>query len=285
MKLDFWGEVVPSWLMVAASAGTLWVSAGTLVAAVVAGIYAGRAAIATREQADAAKGDLDIASRSLALAEAEAREAREERAVAALWSAQRRADEQAPEVIASATPEVDSQHGGFGFMEGGYASGWVLTPTRTSHGEDEPRTDYRLGVRVAFHNYGSTPARIDLVNLDGGEVERREQRWPPMSPLYVMPGGVEEIVWRRTVSTDALHGADAAALRDLAAFRLSFFVRDIGGNVRDEYRFSGVVAKFERLVTRVVVAHTRRESWSERVAVPVGRQYERLELAPDQRTD
>ncbi|WP_157780352.1 hypothetical protein [Leifsonia xyli] len=267
--IDTWGDAVPNWI---AALSTF----GALVAASAAGIYARRAAHSAREQAVAVKEQVRLQELALedtkaqalaARAEAEEQGAAQRRAETRV--AEARLDALAPSLFVRVAPGPGD---GISPLWSAHERGEFLVEWRATFEENE-RPRFRTELRLTFRNVSRVPARIDITNFDGGTIDGL----PQGTPLYVLPGrnNAKTLYWNRVVNAIGLSTDDQVGSPERAAFRLEFWVRDIGMNVRDTYRFSLGLPFFERDGSRLV-ADPSRAQWSEVAAVPVERVYERL---------
>jgi hypothetical protein len=273
--------VDPNWVI--AVSGVL-----TLVTAVVASIYAAKAARRGREQvdearkqtaeahaqADAAESQVRLAEASLAqqaetaLAQHEALLRSERRAIEARIDARMPtviAEAHLPdprlEVMGSSGPADFEWHGLKGEME--YSSS-VITPA------------FRQRVDVAVRNVSTVVARIDVFDAAGGEIDGV----PSGTSLVLGPGQELELHWSRVVSGQALQQEGAVDDPRHWLFNVRLWVRDLGMDAYDAYLFNGDLRYFKRDGSRLIVSHQLDHEWpgNVNVATPVdGRVYDRLD--------
>lgn len=284
--VDLIGEALPNWIIAVSSALTL-------IAAVGAGVYAARAAHWTKEQAKTGAEQVEISRRNLRLAEGEALTAQaeaerraeesrrqlEEAAAARRREEERRLDALIPSIFASALPgvTVDSNRIGIYFRRG--TDNWEqLTEPLEFTSEDRDLAFLQV-LYIRLRNLGSVPARIDFTDTYGGELTFNGELIESGTPLYVLPDNVPiDVSWSRRVSAMAFADTADHVRPEHVLFRPEFLVRDVGMNVGDTYRMSGVVADVRRDGSRLI-AHPSASGWSDRAAVPVERVYERLVAA------
>jgi len=264
----YWGEYVPNWIV--AATGAL-----TLVAAIAAGIFAGRAAHWTRKQAEATDKQVEIATTELGIAVAEAKASRDDAAYqrasaeAALQrSEQARLDALLPTIYAEGRP-AQPMAVEFARSIEGELDLWDWIDEPTEFGPDD-QVKFRMSVRLDFTNLSDFPARIDVADPDFGEVEKLHQG----IPFFLTAGETRTLYWRRVITQLALKDEQGIHSPEHTGFKLGFEVRDIGMNVRETYRFSGDLRYFSRDGSRLT-ADNKTLPWPDSVAAPVERVYER----------
>jgi hypothetical protein len=275
--IDIGWEGIPNWIVAATSILTLG-------AAVTAGVFAGRAAhwtkaqsIATAEQVAVADEAVVIAREDAATAQATSELQRAEAERAARRYAESRLDGLAPTIYARATP--------------GSASGPVDAiqqhrPATDSRREEwdaverplkmasDSRIAFRTLVLVSLQNVSDRIAVIDIFDPVGGGVDGLRAG----ESFVLPPGKTRQLQWRRNVSTGALSDEVALGKPEHSLFDLTFWVRDLGMNVRDVYRFNGDLRYFARDGSTITINPRLAYAWEENVALQLpGRVYERLD--------
>lgn len=271
-EVDFWGEAVPNWIAAASTAGAL-------VAAVVAARWAKRAALATREQADAASDDVGIARAALALAERQETDTRAETARATRQAEERRLDAVAPDIFARVSPGSKVNGVDFGFDMRDGEGDWVLMREAREFKREQYTVMFRQAVVLTLENVSTVPARIDFVDPYRGELYDEHDRLLAGFPAWLMPGEAKRFTWRRVVALQALVDGGGTIDPFGHLFYLEFWARDVGQNVRTPYKFGGTVMQVQVDGSRIVVGPVPSHLWPDRVAFPLPRVYERLEAA------
>jgi hypothetical protein len=278
---DFWGEAVPNWI--GAVVGVL-----TLGAAIAAGVFAARAAHWTKKQAESSEDQAETAAKALSVAEVDAAAARvdaefqrSEAARVSRRAEETRLDALVPSIFAGAELGSPAYNGPTAidfhrWVNGDYTS-WEPLKADVEI-EQNDMVIFRMTVILTFENLSDVPARIDVVEPDNGDITDLASGTPLASgmPLFVPAKATRAVEWTRTVSSTALADEAAVARPENSLFRLSFWVRDIGMNVLDVYRFSGNMNHFSRNGTRLVASPEPSGPWPDAVAAPVERRYERL---------
>lgn len=258
--------------------GTMIATFGTLAAAVVAGVYAARAARATREQANAAAEDVGLARRALEIAEADAIAARSEAERATRWGEERRLDGLAPSMFMEAFPYSGNATGAFfteRYLEGG---AWAIVDEgATFDAEDARNLKFRQSLKIRLRNLSTVPARVDFVDPSNGHFYLNGVLLVGGGPVWVTPdddSGVW-VEWFRTLPLrDLLEDGDAPVPGTL--FQVEVWVRDAGMNVSDLYTFSGRITTVKREGFDISLLPVPPGDWLDRVAYPVRREYTRL---------
>lgn len=245
----------------------------TLSAAAFAGWYARAAAIWTKSQAESAGEEVALARKSVELAEREAAVARAETSFQRRNDAERRVDALAPSLFAIAV------HGARGAADGAARPPIAVSAT-SGPTEDwrEPADGrrftrdgavaFRLRATVTLRNVSEVPAVVTFADLGGGHVDA-----PPTT--YLLPGGSREVEWTRRVTPAELVDAASAA----ETMRMELDAGDVGGNVRDRYRLELALRHFDRDGDRIVYRLRGRAAEEDAVAIPVHRDYLRLDAA------
>ncbi|HEX4401547.1 MAG TPA: hypothetical protein VHZ98_09490 [Galbitalea sp.] len=275
--VDIAWQGVPNWIVAIASVLTLG-------AAITAGVFAGKAAHWTKEQAESSKKQVQIANDALVIAQQEAEVAQNALRLEQLETerANRRLDESrldalAPTIYARATLGTSDD-----------ATKYLLVRHRVSETEQQPDWEkveapfelasdegaaFRTTLTITFTNVSERLALIDITDPVNGEMDLRQG-----TSIVIPPHDTRAVVWTRTFSSYAL--ADDAGINkpEYWLFDLTFWARDLGMNVRDAYKFNGDLRFFERDGTRLIVKTEPPFPWTENIAVPLpGRVSERLD--------
>lgn len=288
-----WNEVIPNWIL--AVAATL-----TLLVATAAALYAKGAADAAKEQAGSAAAQLEhakdvareqaraaaaqlehardvaiaqasSAAEQLRLAEAQADLAKQDSAIMRRRTDESRLDARIPSVLARAT--LPEQHLLYRSVDS--ANVWTSIDERTElpGTAADSRYVFRTVVHLVFENISDQPASIAFVDLAGGELSGMAQG----TELVVAPHSASTQVWTRNVGSYSLVDPEDIGRVENSWFRIEFWVRDLGMNVRDTYRFNAPLTYFERDGSRLIVQPYPAYAWDEQSAVPTPeRVYERL---------
>ena len=148
--------------------------------------------------------------------------------------------------------------------------------TRVQHFEEShhDKIIFRIRLNVVIDNVSSKSARVDIVDLANGELlDRRSDEH-----LVVPPHQERVFTWTRNFTPAML--ATEGDINDSRnwLFNLTLWVRDLGMNVRDTYKFNSDLRLFSRDGSRLVVKPEPDHNWTENVAPPLQeRVYERLE--------
>lgn len=280
----------------------------TFLAAVAAGLYARRAAIYTKQQAGASDRQVQIAKDALAVTkgQAAAAEAHSEQQVELarenleiarkeIQAAQVAAERQAEEAQASYRSYEESKldaaipvilatvkRPGW-FLEtkeiwedGQWPPTWE-TFTRARYFEEGQNLAvvFRIRLNVTLENVSDHIARVDIVDTAHGEVDVRGG-----VSIIVPPRQERTFTWTRTFTPVTLASEDE--INDIKnwLFNLTLWVRDLGMNVRDTYKFNSDLRLFSRDGSRLLVRAEPEHNWTENVAQPLQqRVYERLETS------
>lgn len=266
-------------------------SAGTLVAAVIAGVFAAKAAHWTKRQSEHAERQVETGREALALAQGEAEAARrdtavqrEESARAARRAEEVRADALAPSVYASVRPRPAMRpDGGNSSLEWriGEDSRWYQLHEPVEFRRGDARA-LRQQLMITLQNVSGVPARVDFMP-DGGILSRGFEHLK--GSLYVLPGESALVVWSRPVSAWDVVDGENVLQPDAYMFRVRLWVSDLGSNVRDEYAFSGYAMRATVDGSRVTVEPATLDDLGDPVAVWVQREYERLDAAEHANAD
>lgn len=243
----------------------------TLVAAVFAGWYAKAAARWTKAQAESSREQAELARAANALAEREAADARAETAFQRRNDVERRVDALAPSVFAIAVHGAADGSDGWPVAvaaTSGTIEEWREPVDGRAFAVDEPAA-FRFRATVTLRNVSDVPAILTFADLGGGHVDSP-------ATTYLLPGGSREVAWTRRVTPAQL--ADAASAAE--TMRLEFDAGDVGGNVRDRYRLELELRHFERDGDRIVYRVRSRAAEEHGVAVPIRRDYLRLDAEP-----
>jgi hypothetical protein len=244
----------------------------TLVAVVFAGWYAKAAARWTKAPAESTRDQAELARIANRLAEREAADARAETAFQRRNEAERRVDALAPSVFAIAVHGAAAD-GPEGWpvavaATSGPSEEWREPVDGRAYAPDEP-VAFRFRATVTLRNVSDVPAIVRFADLGGGHVDAA-------ATTYLLPGGTREVAWTRRATPAQLADAASAA----QAMHLAFEAGDVGGNVRDHYRLELELRHFDREGDRVVYRVRGRAAEEHGVAVPVRRDYLRLDARP-----
>lgn len=261
---------------------TDWIDAGTgvftLAAAVAAGFFARSAAHWTKEQAQSAQHQVDIANDALAVARSDADVARaladdqrREFEEAARRVAEDRVDAKMPTVLIWATPGSRTarlvQRGQYGVGElhwEGVESDGELT-------EAERDVPFRLTTTFHVENLSDQIARVALVDPSGGEHDI-----PGYEGLLVRPHSRESFTWWKVVSAGSLRTEEEVHQQTIA--RPKLWVRDLGYNAYDIVEVVLDLRVFARDGSRLRVSPGSALPWAESVGMPSPeRVYDRLD--------
>lgn len=251
------------------------VGAATLLTAIVAGLFAWRAAHWTKNQAIAAARQVDVALEGLEVAKNDAAEARaladdqrREATLAARRLAEDRVDVQMPTVLIRATP--------------GTSDRWFLEERGDSYDDWRPVTEQlelnandrlrvlRLSVTFHLENLSDRIARVVLLDAAWGE------HTTGPDGVLLRPHAEATFDWSRTVTSMDLR--DDATLAQLANTRPKLWVRDLGMNAYDVVDVVLNLYLARRDGSRVYVSPSN--GWSESIGTPLpGRVYDRLNAA------
>lgn len=261
--IDVFWQGVPNWLMVL-------MAFLTLVAATFAGVFARRAAHWTKAQAESSDTQASIAHESLELAQTAAEEQRQETTRAYRRLSESRLDALAPSIYAAASPGAPLLQVRRAVGTGGSWGDWEAVTDDFEVAENE-QVIFRTNVTVTLSNYSDQVARVDIIDPAGGETDVRSGEM-----IVVPPAQAKSISWTRNVTSIATQ-EDLDQPRNWL-FNMELWVRDLGMNVRDVYRFNADLRFFSRDGSRLLVKPEPPFPWSENVAVPLpGRSYERLD--------
>lgn len=267
--VDVFWEGLPNWIM--AATGAL-----TLLAAATAAVFAGFAALWTKRQADSSRRQAEIAGGQLLLAQAEARSAaarleeqREEAQHAERRQAEMRLDAIAPVVLATARRTNL-------LVQKPRASDFDMVSHEMTVG-DQDQFLFRTAASITFNNVSSKIARVDIVDPAQGELSIRSGE-----TIILAPGGPAEVFWHRNIPRAALRTEEDLGLPENWWMTVRFWVRDLGMNVRDEFRFGGDFRHFKVDGSRLIVSPELDHPWELNTAEPTGpRIYERLDEGLD----
>lgn len=275
--IDVVGEAIPNWIVACTSFFTL-------VAAIFAGVFAKKAAHWTEKQAHASNDQVQIARDALEVARAEAKAAQDAtvRQAEEAQATYRRYEESKLDAIIPvilATVRRPSWLIETKPTEMYESVGW--TPpwewfTDKQHFDESQRNENRFRIRlnVLIENVSPHTARVDITNYASGEVIGV----PPGEPLIVAPGRERVITWIRDITADMWAAEDQMNDPEKGYFNLTLWVRDLGMNVRDTYKFNSDLRVFDRDGSGVVLRPAPDRDWTESVAQPLQQRfYERLE--------
>lgn len=267
--VDVFWEGVPNWIV----AGTGVV---TLLAAATAAVFAGFAAFWTKKQADSGRRQAEIADGHLMLAQTEARSAsarldeqREEARHAERRQAEMRLDAIAPVVLAKARRTNL-------LVQRPRAGDFDMVSHEMTVGDPDPVL-FRTAATITFNNVSSRIARVDIVDPAQGELSIRSGE-----TIFLAPGGMAEVFWHRNISSAALRTEEDLGLPENWWMTVRFWVRDLGMNVRDEFRFGADYRHFKLDGSRLIASPELDHPWELNTAEPTGpRIYERLDEGLD----
>lgn len=262
--IDIAWEGVPNWI----SAVT---SIMTLAAAVAAAIFAGRAAHWTKQQATAAAAQTTTADEQLQLARDGATKAQTqlEKQQYDATRAERRQSEARLDVIAPVVLATARRQNLTGSFDGGPFQ--LITHRR----EVDARTEalFRTSATITFQNLSGKIARVDITHPAHGELSIRSGE-----SIILSPGERKQVEWQRTIARTALRSEEEIARPENWWMTVEIWVRDLGMNVRDTFRFGGDFRHFSLDGSRLVVDPELPFPWEENVAEPTSpRVYERLD--------
>lgn len=278
----------------------------TFLAAVAAGWYARRAAIYTKQQATAsdeqvriAKDALDVTKGQAIAAESHGSDqvalARENLEIARreIQATQEAAQRQAEEAQASFKNYQESKldaampvilatvkrSGWFletkeAWEDGQWTPNWETFSQARYFEESQNHTViFRIRLNVHLENMSQQIARVDIVDSAHGEVSVRGG-----TSIIVPPQQERIVTWTRTFTPVMLASEDEINDPKNWLFNMTLWVRDLGMNVRDTYKFNSDLRLFRRDGSRLLVLPTPEHDWNENVAQPLPqRVYERLE--------
>lgn len=264
-------STVTDWIV--AATGVL-----TLGAAVVAGIYAGRAAHWTKEQARSSAEEVEIASNALEVAKNDAEVARSladdqrrEAALAARRLAEDRVDSLMPTVLIRATPGTREA----GFVQEWRYSGldreWRTLEEKLELTDEDRDAVVRLNVTFHLENLSERIARVVLVDGGGGEADIHSPEG-----VLLRPGAKESFSWSKAISANALRTQEE--VDDVAIVRAKLWVRDLAMNAYDVVDLVLDLRVFARDGSRLRVSPAASNAWRESVGTPMPeRVYDRLD--------
>lgn len=261
---DIAWEGVPNWI--SAVTGVM-----TLLAAVAAAIFAGRAAHWTKQQATAAAAQTTTSDEQLQLARDGAAKAQMqlEKQQREATRAERRQAEARLDVIAPVVLAVARRHNLTKSSDG-----QSFEPV-THRREIDARTDalFRTSATITFQNLSNKIARVDITHPAYGELDIRSGE-----SIILSPGERKQIEWQRTIARAALRSEEDLGRPENGWMTVEIWVRDLGMNVRDTFRFGGDFRHFSLDGSRLVVDPELPFPWEENVAEPTSpRVYERLD--------
>ncbi|MDR6793608.1 hypothetical protein J2X12_003113 [Pseudarthrobacter oxydans] len=285
--IQFLTRVVTYVVAVAADGvGPDWIQAitsvPTLLAAIAAGLFAGKAAVYTKHQAQASNRQVEIALEALEITRTQAASAEEHanRQVEEAQDTYRRYEESKLDALMPVVLATARRPGSW-FIEtnevwesGEWPPFWEpFTRIKDFDESQNYRVRFRISIKVELENVSNKIARIDIVDNSSGEVDVRGGE-----AIIVPPGQVRAFTWTRTFTPVILATQDEIDDPKNWLFSLTLWVRDLGMNVRDVYKFNSDLRFFSRDGSRLVVRPEPAFSWTENVAQPLQqRAYERLE--------
>ncbi|MEQ0560853.1 hypothetical protein ABJI51_17335 [Amycolatopsis sp. NEAU-NG30] len=130
-------------------------------------------------------------------------------------------------------------------------------------------------VTLELVNCSSFPARIDFVSYPNLELLGLRQG----QELVIPPDETRKIVARRRLAKWQLRTEEDINDSEVSFLQIEYWVRDLGMNLRDTYRFNQDVRFFKRDGSRLIVEPEPPYVWHEVFGAQVGdRLYERLDL-------
>lgn len=243
-------EQLPAWI--AATATSL-----AFLAAVVAGLYARKAAIHTGEQAQAARAQLRLAG-----------ESKLDALTPLIYAVARPEDH--PHWLRYAVPSGEARYRSSTDPSNGWEWGYfpsISGQDSSEHDVTTKRGFFRFSVLVDFHNASTVVARVEFPEQAGAVYSMGNQLvdWP----VIVLPDKQFRVLWRHVIPWQAF--ANDATFTDEAntSFRFHFHVRDLGLNVLDTYRFKADLTLFSRSEngSLINVSVRPKVAWEHTVAV------------------
>ena len=243
-------EQLPAWI--AATATSL-----AFFAAVVAGLFARKAAIHTGEQAQAARAQLRLAGESKL------------DALAPLVYAVARPEEY-PHWLKYAVPGPDVRFRAANDQSNGWQ--WAIFPS--IHGQHTREHDvtsklgfFRTGVLVDMHNISSKAARVEFPEQTGTVYTTGNQiiDWP----VVILPNQHTRVIWRNVIPWQGFANDEAFPDPANTSLAFRFHVRDLGLNIRDTYRFDADLTLFSKHENGGLINVSARPEvpWEETVAI------------------
>lgn len=305
-----------------------YTSIGTLLAAVVAGLFAGRAAHWTKKQSEASNDQVRIATENLEVAKSQAAVAQEfgaqeveigrlalDAARSEAKATQEAAERQAQETKAAAERQLEVARSALerqvqeaqvanrryeesrldavvpvvlatvrrpgAFIEarrrtadGEWPTNWTSIEVPTYIEENQQNeTMFRIRLDVILQNVSDQIARIEIIDPARGEVNVKSGK-----AIIVRPRGEAVFTWIRGFTPGELSSQTEIDKIENCFFSVTLWVRDLGMNVRDTYKFNADLRLFSRDGSRFIVRPEPEHSWQEDFAQPLQeRHYERLE--------
>ncbi|SDL90102.1 hypothetical protein SAMN04487916_11748 [Arthrobacter sp. ov407] len=280
----------------------------TVLAALAAGFYARRAAIYTKNQAQASHRQVEIAADALEVTRGQAAAAEDhgnhqveiaretlEVARKEAQSAQAAADRQVEEAKATYRRYEESKLDALipvvlatvgkprSFLEtkevsarGEWPTSWSSFDVPRNFEEIELATVvFRVRLRVLIENKSDRIARVEITDSARGEVDV-----PSGTPLIIPPHEKNGFTWTRVITPGMLATEDEINDPKNWLFDLTLWVRDLGMNVCDTYKFNSDLRLFSRDGSRLIVKPEPEHNWRTNVAQPLQqRLYQRLESA------
>lgn len=263
------------------------VGALTLLAAVAAGFFAGRAAHWTKVQAEAADEQVGLARSALVVAQQEAKDARaeiarqrEEAQIAARRLAEARVDASMPTVLARATPgiNVSTFHDmlEIGRLDDASPGQWTwATVDNQLDLPDDEEVLFRTNVTVHLKNVSTQIAQVAIIDPAQGEVSVRSG-----DSVLVPPHEEEIFTWSRVLRMAAFRTDKGVNLPEHSLMNMKLWVRDLGLNAYDVVLFNADLRFFVRDGSRLIVKTEPPYPWQENVGQPLpDRVYDRLDAA------
>lgn len=277
MQFDLWTDWDPNWVMAV-------LSLPTLLAATLAGFFAWRAAHWTKQQSIAAEAQVEIAKEGLRVARRDADLARadslfqrSETDIANRRQSEMRLDILAPAVLARAAPKGPTYRAlewRRRASEGLTVADWVVVDQPFTL-QDNEAAEFRTVLNLTFRNVSNQIAVVDVVDVQLGEIQGVRQG----DSITIAPLEERTFQWVRVLRSQDLSTQDQIDDPARWLFNLEFWVRDIGMNVRDTYKFNSDLRYFSRRGQALQVVPDPAFPWFENFAgLSQPRMYERLDL-------
>jgi hypothetical protein len=132
-----------------------------------------------------------------------------------------------------------------------------------------------ITITAEFTNIGTVPARLAFTGNEMYEM----MDWRQGQEMRLIPGETKTVHFMRRTSavTVMAHHLEGTFNPEIDLFDLEFWVRDLGVNVRDTFRFNADLRVFRQVGSDLKAFQAAEHSWIEDVASPIGeRAYERL---------
>lgn len=283
---------------------SVWLSAASLVAAIVVGIFVARTLAANRDAADAARDQAALAQAALDLARERslqdsanaaeslrfAREARDVEVAAARQALLRgelaRIDNRMPTVTIDGWPSRIAVFMAEGELQASRPLRWVderaVDPNASLWAEienplridlteaqmTEPILWFEETVEIRIRNHSNEPARILISKLPGHTFYALDQR--PLSPMYLAPLEIAGAVLKRRRSLSEIRDTADGSHR----LKVSWEVGDIHGDALDLFQVEAATDFYECQGSVLQVSPVPDSSSARRMtALPIRRTY------------